>query len=68
MPKFTSKNKIKQGASYVTLVALPFTSKSILRQKKKLLQELKYFHHANTIIFKKNPLLKKKHPKSFKIL
>jgi hypothetical protein len=49
----------------VTLVALPFPLKSILRQKKEL-WKLKYFNPAKIdLMFKK--LLQKK-PKSFKIL
>jgi hypothetical protein len=36
-------------------VALPFTLKSILRQKKRIM-ETQIFDHAKNIIFKKNPL------------
>jgi len=39
-----SKNKKKQGVSHI--VTLPFTFKSILRQKKKC-GNSKIFHHAN---------------------
>ncbi len=52
----------KQGVCHI--VALPFTLKSILRQKKKKFMEIQIFQHAKNIIFKK--ILQKK-PKSFKI-
>jgi hypothetical protein len=44
-------------------VALPFTLKSILRQKKGIM-EIQIFHHAKTISSKQSS---KRKPKSFKI-
>jgi hypothetical protein len=44
-------------------VALPFTLKSILRPKKRIM-EIQIFHHAKNISSKKSS---KRKPKSFKI-
>ncbi len=56
-------SKVKQGLCHT--LALPFTLKSILRQKKNYGNK-NIFHNAKNIIFKKSSKTKK--PKSFKIL
>ncbi len=63
-PKFQTLNMVQKGVCHT--VALPFTLKSILRQKKNYGKKLKYISPCKNIILKKIPLKKK--PKSLKIL
>jgi hypothetical protein len=59
-----NRSNVKTRGVSITLVALPFTGKSILRQKKNYGNS--NISPCKNVIFKKNPLIKK--PKSFKIL
>jgi hypothetical protein len=56
---------ITKGGVCVTLWPLPFTLKSILRQKKGELWKTQIFHQAKNIIFKK---YSKRNQNPFKIL
>jgi hypothetical protein len=62
-----SQMQIKTQQAVCHTLALPFTLKNILRQKKKRkIMKAQIFHHAKIIIFKKKS--SKRNPESFKIL
>jgi hypothetical protein len=53
----------KQGVCYT--VALPFTLKSISRQKAEELWKFKYFHHEKNNNLHKNPLKENQNPSRY---